>query len=145
MNLPVSGSELVILRCTSNSLQFKILYYFFKIRSHFEKLVQNFELKRIGGAPKGHQLTPLRKSIQVRPLHQAYATCTVNSDPYLVLIKFTRKAFACLLAMQSLCLLHCFSCLQAMLPQIVISYCSQLVYFLVSSALDFLIVLMNSE
>jgi hypothetical protein len=28
------------------------------MRSHFE-VVQNFELNRIGGAPKGHQFTPL--------------------------------------------------------------------------------------
>ena len=35
----------------------KILYYFFKIRSHFEKVVQNFELKRVGDAHKGYKLT----------------------------------------------------------------------------------------
>ena len=29
------------------------------MRSQFEKLVQNFKLKRVGGAHKGHQLTPL--------------------------------------------------------------------------------------
>ena len=29
------------------------------MRSHFEKTVQNFKLKRIEGTPKGHQLTPL--------------------------------------------------------------------------------------
>jgi len=26
---------------------------------HFGEVVQNFELKRVGGAPKGHPLTPL--------------------------------------------------------------------------------------
>ena len=30
------------------------------MRSHFEEIVQNFELERVGGAPKSHQLTPLR-------------------------------------------------------------------------------------
>ena len=29
------------------------------MRSQFEKLIQNFELKKVGGAPKDHQLTPL--------------------------------------------------------------------------------------
>jgi len=29
------------------------------MRSQFEKVVQNFELKRVGGAPKDYQLTPL--------------------------------------------------------------------------------------
>ena len=29
------------------------------MRSQSKKLVQNFELKRIRGAPKDHQLTPL--------------------------------------------------------------------------------------
>jgi len=29
------------------------------MRSQFEKVVQNFELKMIGVAPKNHQLTPL--------------------------------------------------------------------------------------
>ena len=29
------------------------------MRSHFEEIVQNFELKRFGGALKGHQLTPI--------------------------------------------------------------------------------------
>ena len=28
------------------------------LRSHFQEVVQNFELKRVGGAPKGHQLRP---------------------------------------------------------------------------------------
>ena len=31
----------------------------FKIRSQFKKLVQNFELKKVGVEPKSHQLTPL--------------------------------------------------------------------------------------
>ena len=30
-----------------------------QMRSHFGKIVQTFELKRVRGAPKGHQLTPL--------------------------------------------------------------------------------------
>ena len=29
------------------------------MRSNFGKVVQNFELKRVGGAPKGYQITPL--------------------------------------------------------------------------------------
>jgi len=29
-----------------------------EIEIYFEEIVQNFELKRIGGALKGHQLTP---------------------------------------------------------------------------------------
>ena len=29
------------------------------MKSHFEKLVKNFELKKVRGTPKGHQLTPL--------------------------------------------------------------------------------------
>ena len=33
----------------------------FKMKSYFGEVVQNFELKRVGGAPKGHQLTPLMK------------------------------------------------------------------------------------
>ena len=41
------------LRSTSNPFKFKILYYFVKIRSHFEEIVQNLELRRVGGAPKG--------------------------------------------------------------------------------------------
>jgi len=28
------------------------------MKSHFEKLVQNFKLKRVGRTPKDHQLTP---------------------------------------------------------------------------------------
>ena len=35
------------------------LYYFPKVKSHFEKLLQNFELKRVGGVPKGPQFVPL--------------------------------------------------------------------------------------
>jgi hypothetical protein len=35
------------------------LYYFSKIISYFGKLEQNFELKRVGGAPKDHQFAPL--------------------------------------------------------------------------------------
>ena len=34
----------------------------FQIKSHFGELVQNFELRRVGGAPKGYQLTPLTNS-----------------------------------------------------------------------------------
>ena len=41
--------QLVTLRCASNPLQFKVLYYFLKLRSHFGELVQNFEL-RVGEA-----------------------------------------------------------------------------------------------
>ena len=37
-----------------------ILYYFFKIEFYFRKVVQNFELKKIGGAPKGHSFAPLK-------------------------------------------------------------------------------------
>ena len=38
------------------------------LRSHFQ-VVQNFELKRIGGAPKDHQITPLNKTgIYEQPL-----------------------------------------------------------------------------
>jgi hypothetical protein len=33
------------------------------LRSHFEELLQNFELKMIGGATKDHQLTPLSRAI----------------------------------------------------------------------------------
>ena len=33
------------------------------MRSYFKKLVQNFELERIGGAHKGYQLTPLDRLI----------------------------------------------------------------------------------
>jgi len=40
----------MILGYTFNSLQFKILYYFLKVRSYFKKIVENFEIKRIGGA-----------------------------------------------------------------------------------------------
>ena len=29
------------------------------MRSHFKEVVQDFELKRVGGVPKNHQLTPL--------------------------------------------------------------------------------------
>ena len=32
----------------------------------FEKLVQNFKLKRVGGASKGHQLTPLVKAYKIQ-------------------------------------------------------------------------------
>ena len=35
--------------------------YYFKMISQFEKLVQNFKLKRVGGAPKDRQLTPLSR------------------------------------------------------------------------------------
>ena len=58
------GCQLVTLGCTSNPLQFKILYYF-KIRSHFGKLVQNFELKRVVGAHKGHQFAPLEPRVNL--------------------------------------------------------------------------------
>jgi len=34
------------------------LYYFSKIGSHFEKVVQNIELQRVGGAPKDHPFSP---------------------------------------------------------------------------------------
>ena len=30
-----------------------------QMRSYFEKVVQNFELKMVGGVSKNHQLTPL--------------------------------------------------------------------------------------
>ena len=33
-----------------------------QIEISFWKLVQNFELKRVGGAPKGRQLTPQAES-----------------------------------------------------------------------------------
>ena len=36
------------------------LYYFFKIEFYFRKVVQNFELKKIGGAPKRHSFAPLK-------------------------------------------------------------------------------------
>ena len=29
------------------------------MKYHFEEVVQNFELKRVGGVPKNHPLTPL--------------------------------------------------------------------------------------
>ena len=29
------------------------------MRSYFNEVVQNFELKRVGGGPKGHQFAPL--------------------------------------------------------------------------------------
>ena len=29
-----------------------LLYYFFKIKFHFRKVVKNFELKRVGGTPR---------------------------------------------------------------------------------------------
>ena len=32
---------------------------FFKIGSHFEEVVQIFELKKVGGAPKDHPFAPL--------------------------------------------------------------------------------------
>ena len=32
------------------------------MKSYFGEVVQNFELKSVGGASKGHQLTPLMKS-----------------------------------------------------------------------------------
>ena len=50
----------MILGYTFNSLQFKILYYFFKVRSYFKKIVENFEIKRIGGASKGYQFASVR-------------------------------------------------------------------------------------
>ena len=37
------------------------------MRSNFGEVAQNFKLKRVGGAPKGHQLKPL--SINSRCLH----------------------------------------------------------------------------
>ena len=40
-----------------NPIQFKILYYFLKIKFYFKKIVQN--LKRIGGTPKDCQFVPL--------------------------------------------------------------------------------------
>ena len=33
------------------------------MRSQFEKLVQNFKLKRVGGAPKGHPFAPLVETL----------------------------------------------------------------------------------
>ena len=38
--------------------KFKVLYYLFKIESNF-RVLQNFELKRVVSAPKGHQFAPL--------------------------------------------------------------------------------------
>jgi len=36
------------------------------MRSQFGESVQNFELKRVGGAPKGHQFAPLDPSMPTR-------------------------------------------------------------------------------
>ena len=49
----------------------------FKTRSQFGELVQNFELKRIGGAPKGHQFAPLKDIISAFPLLQLHDTGNV--------------------------------------------------------------------
>ena len=49
------GYKLVTLRCTFNPLWVKYLYCFSKIRSYYKKVAQIFELKRVGGAPNGHQ------------------------------------------------------------------------------------------
>jgi hypothetical protein len=38
--------------------------------SNFRKLVQVFELKRIGGAPKGHQFAPLVQHIVSQRVYQ---------------------------------------------------------------------------
>ena len=52
------GCKLVTLRCTSSPFYSKHLYYFSKIRSYFEEVVQIFDLKRIEGSSNGHQFTP---------------------------------------------------------------------------------------
>ena len=36
------------------------------MRSYFRKIAQTFELKRVGGAPKGHQFAPLDPSMPTR-------------------------------------------------------------------------------
>ena len=50
-NPPVSkfciGLQFGRVRYISNPFQFKVLYYFSKIKSYFEEIVQNFELKRV--------------------------------------------------------------------------------------------------
>ena len=45
--------------------------------SQFEKLVQNFEVKRVGGAPKGHQLTPLKPPI-IRSILATWSSSLLN-------------------------------------------------------------------
>ena len=39
------------------------MYYFSKIRSYFGEVVQMFELRRVGDAPKGHPFAPLGKQL----------------------------------------------------------------------------------
>jgi len=36
------------------------------MKSHLEKVVQNFELKRVGGAPKDHLFAPLKLIIEIQ-------------------------------------------------------------------------------
>ena len=45
--------------------------------SQFEKLVQNFEVKSVGGAPKGHQLTPLKPPI-IRSILATWSSSLLN-------------------------------------------------------------------
>ena len=40
--------------------------YFSKIEFYFEEVVQNFELTRVGGAPKSHPCAPLTLTISAR-------------------------------------------------------------------------------
>ena len=42
------------------------LYYFFKMGSHFKKLIQNFEFKRVRGAPNDHPFAPLLRTNNYR-------------------------------------------------------------------------------
>jgi len=55
----------VSIRHPQMHLQPSLVLYFvliFTIRSYFEKLVQNFELKRVRGARKDNQFAPIRIS-----------------------------------------------------------------------------------
>ena len=52
------------------------------MRFHFEKVVQNFKLKMIGGALKGNQLTPLFHTKHEQILGQAGLGSTKNLNCY---------------------------------------------------------------
>jgi len=45
---------------------------------HFEKPVQYFELKRVGGAPKGYPFAPLKSGVSAERLELQTSTITLG-------------------------------------------------------------------
>ena len=82
------------------------LYYFSKIRSYFKKLVQNFELKRVGGAHKCYQFAPLAPNTRTKKrskTNQTYAVWTTVSQWRLPRNSKTFKIRNCNIAKKNKC------------------------------------------